>query len=166
MDSLLNVSRRQLVRLGLASAAIPTVSQLVASHALAQDAGPDGGKVGAVGGRAETELFPGKGLQGGGQLEIRLTQTMYTSDPDALEVAQRMKPYNLDSWVEEWMRVAERNEEEAEQLAKEGRKVTANEYYLRASNFYREACWPMPVTDQRMMPSYKKMRDTFVDVSE
>ena len=53
-----------------------------------------------------------------------------------------MKPYNLDSWMAEWTRVAERNEEEAEQLVKEGRKVTANEYYLRASTFYREACWP------------------------
>ena len=72
-----------------------------------------------------------------------------------------MKPYNLDSWVEEWMRVAERNHEMADQFAKEGRKVTANDYYLRASTQYREACWPQPVTDKRMLPSYKKMRETF-----
>jgi len=48
------------------------------------------------------------GLPGGGQLEIRLTQTMYTSDPDQLEVAQRMKPFDLESWITEWTRVAER----------------------------------------------------------
>jgi dienelactone hydrolase len=155
MDSLLNVSRRALVQLGITSTGIAPFA------ALAQDAGPEGGKIGAVGGRAEEELFPGRGLPGGGQLEIRLTATMYTSDPDQLEVAQRMKPFNLDSWIVEWTRVAEKNEQEAEKLAAEGRKVTANEYYLRASNFYREACWPQPVTEPRMLPSYKKMRETF-----
>jgi len=155
MDSLLNVSRRALVKMGITSAGIAPFA------ALAQDAGPDGGKIGAVGGRAEEELFPGKGLPGGGQLEIRLTATIYTSDPDQLEVAQRMKPFNLDSWIVEWTRVAEKNEQEAEKLAAEGRKITANEYYLRASNFYREACWPQPVTEPRMLTSYKKMRDTF-----
>ena len=72
-----------------------------------------------------------------------------------------MKPFNLDSWVTEWTRVAERNEQIADKLAAEGRKVSANEYYLRASGFYRDACWPQPVTDSRMMPSYKKMRETF-----
>ncbi len=161
MDSLLQLSRRGLVRLGLASAAVPPLSRMLSSTAFAQDAGPDSGSVGAVGGRAETELYPGKGLAGGGQLEIRLSATIYTSDPDQLEVAQRMKPFNLDSWVTEWTRVAEKNEQMADKLAAEGRKVTANEYYLRASNFYREACWPQPVTDPRMMPSYKKMRETF-----
>jgi dienelactone hydrolase len=49
----------------------------------------------------------------------------------------------------------------ADQFAAQGLKVTANEFYLRASNFYREACWPQPVTDSRMLPSYKKMRETF-----
>jgi dienelactone hydrolase len=158
VESLLNVSRRGLVKLGLVSAAIPSVSQRLG---LAQDAGADAGSVGAAGGRAETELFPGQGLRGGGQLEIRLSATIYTSDPDALEVAQRMKPFNLDSWVTEWVRVAERNEQMADKLAAEGRKVTANDYYLRASNFYREACWPQPVTDSRMLPTYRKMRETF-----
>src|SRR5580658_5842457 len=133
MDSLLALNRRSLVRLGLSSAA--AMSQALTPVALAQDAGPDGGKVGAIGGRSETELFPGQGLAGGGQLEIRLTATTYTNDPDQLEVALRMKPYNLDSWMTEWTRVAEKNEKQADSLAAEGRRVTANEYYLRASNF-------------------------------
>ena len=119
------------------------------------------GRRARVGGRAEEELYPAKGLPGGGQLEIRLTQSMFTSDPDALEVAQRMKPFNLESWIVEWTRVADKNAEEAEKLAGEGYKVTANEFYLRASNFYREACWPMPVDEPRMLPTYKKMREAF-----
>src|ERR1700693_2900667 len=127
MDSLLNVSRRGLVTWGLAAAGLPMFAKAFRSNANAQDASAEGGKKGAIGGRAEEELYPGKGLQGGGQLEIRLTQSIYTSDPDALEVAQRMKPFNLDYWIVEWTRVAERNEEEAEKLAGDGYKVTANE---------------------------------------
>ena len=42
-----------------------------------------------------------------------------------------------------------------------GRKVSANDSYLRASGFYRDACWPQPVTDSRMLPTYKKMREMF-----
>ena len=110
MDSLLNVSRRGLVKLGLAAAGLPMLTEAFRSNAYAQDASAEGGKKGAIGGRSEEELYPAKGLQGGGQLEIRLTQSIYTSDPDALEVAQRMKPFNLDSWIVEWTRVAERNE--------------------------------------------------------
>ena len=161
MDSLLNVSRRSLVKLGLGAAALPMLTKAFSSDALAQDASAEGGKKGAIGGRAEEELYTGKGLQGGGQLEIRLTQSIYTSDPDALEVAQRMKPYDLESWIVEWTRVAERNEELAEKFAGEGYKITAGEYYLKASGFYREACWPQPVDEPRMMTTYKKMRETF-----
>ena len=152
MDSLANLSRRGLVGWGVLSAFAPSY---------AQDAGAESGTLGAVGGRAERELYPGRNLPGGGQLEIRLSATTHTSDPDQLEVAQRLKPFNLDSWIEEWLHVAERNEQMAEKFAGQGLKVTANEYYLRASNFYREACWPQPVTEPRMLPSYKKMRETF-----
>src|SRR5579872_1636980 len=161
MSSISNLSRRALVKWGLASAGLPAISKALGSSAFAQDAGAESGKIGEVGGRAEGELYTGKGLPGGAQLEIRLTQSIYTSDPDQLEVAQRMRPYDLDSWVTEWTRVAERNEKEADKLAAEGRKVSANEYYLRASGFYREACWPQPVTDSRMLPGYKRMRETF-----
>ena len=161
MDSLLNVSRRGLVKLGLGAAGLSMFSEAFRSDALAQDASAEGGKKGAIGGRADEELYTGKGLQGGGQLEIRLTQSIYTSDPDALEVAQRMKPFDLESWIVEWTRVAERNEVIADKFAADGYKVTANEYYLKASTFYREACWPQPVDEPRMMTTYKKMRETF-----
>jgi dienelactone hydrolase len=161
MDSLSNVSRRGLVKWGLAAAGLPALTKALGSSALAQDAGSEGGKKGAVGGRAEEALFPANGLPGGGQLEIRMTQSIYTSDADELEVAQRMKPFDLESWISEWTRVAEKNEELAEKFAGEGFKVTANEFYLRAASFYRFACWPQPVTESRMLPTYKKSRDNF-----
>jgi dienelactone hydrolase len=161
MDSLLKLSRRGLVKWGLAAAGVPALSKVLSAPLLAQDAGSEGGKMGAVGGRAEEELYPAKGLPGGGQLEIRLTATIYTSDPDQLEVAQRMKPFDLESWITEWTRVAEKNEQMAEKFAADGFKVTANQFYLRASNFYRLACWPQPVDEPRMLPTYKKMRENF-----
>jgi hypothetical protein len=161
MGSLSNLSRRSLVKLGLASAGLPAFSKLMSSSAFAQDASSEAGKMGVVGGRAEEELFPGKALPGGGQLEIRLTASIYTSDPEALEIAQRLKPYDLESWIAEHTRIAERNEETAEKFASQGLNVTANEFYTRAANFYREAAWPQPVTEPRMLPTYKKARLMF-----
>lgn len=160
MSSSSKFSRRDWVKLGLISAGVPALPKDL-RPVLAQDAGPAGGQLGAVGGRAEEELYPAKGLPGGGQLEIRLSATIYTSDPDQLEVAHRMKPFDLESWIAEWTRVAEKNEQLAEKFAGEGLKVSANEYYLRASNFYREACWPQPQSEPHMLPTYKKMRETF-----
>jgi dienelactone hydrolase len=161
MSSSWNLSRRAWVKWGLASVGFPALSKVFPPPAAAQDAGPEREKIGTVGGRAEEELYPAKGLPGGGQLEIRLSATIYTSDADQLEVAQRMRPFDLESWITEWTRVAEKNEKLADKFAAEGLKVSANEYYLRASNFYREACWPQPVDEPRMMPAYKKMRETF-----
>ena len=115
-----NLSRRSLVKWGALSAGAPIMARLMGLSAFAQDAESESGKIGVVGGRDEGALFPGQDLPGGGQIEMRLTASIYTSDPDALEVAQRMKPYNLDSWVTEWTRVAERNEKLAEKFAGKG----------------------------------------------
>src|SRR5258708_1146608 len=155
------LSRRQAMKLGLASAGAPALAHALGASAAAQDVGPAKGKLGVVGGRDEKVLFPGKGLPGGGQLEIRLVQSMYTSDADELEVAQRARPYDPDSWYTEWTRVAEKNEKLADGYAADGLKVTANEHYRRAQDFYGNAVWPLPESDARMLPGYKKMRDAF-----
>jgi len=89
------------MKLGLASAGAPALAHALGVSAAAQDVGPAKGKLGVVGGRDEKVLFPGKGLPGGGQLEIRLVQSMYTSDADELEVAHRARPYDPDSWYSE-----------------------------------------------------------------
>src|ERR1700687_5747944 len=62
MSSLLHLTRRSLVKLGLGSAAIAPLSQVLTASALAPGAGPDSGTVGAVGRRAESELFLGEGM--------------------------------------------------------------------------------------------------------
>jgi dienelactone hydrolase len=155
------MTRRHLMQWGLASAGAPALARALGTSVMAQDVGPGTGKLGVIGGRDEKVLFPGKGLAGGGQLEIRLVQSMYTGDADELEVAQRARPYDPDSWYTEWTRVAEKNERMADVYAAEGLKVTANEHYRRAQDFHGNAVWPLPESDPRMLPGYKKMRDAF-----
>jgi len=114
-----------------------------------------------IGGRDEKVLLPAPGLPGGGQLEIRLVQSIYTSDADELEVAQRARPYDMESWFAEWMRVGEKNEKIADALAAQGLKVSAADAYRRAQDFYGNAVWPLPEGDKRMLPAYRRMREMF-----
>ena len=60
MDSLLNVSRRSLMKWGLLSAGAPVVSGAAGPALRAQDAGSEAGSKGEVGGRAEDELYPAR----------------------------------------------------------------------------------------------------------
>lgn len=114
-----------------------------------------------VGGRAEEELYEGKNLPGGGQLEIRMTVSPYDNDPDVVEVAERMSPFNPESWHLEWKRVAEKNERLAEEFEKEELKNTANQYYLRAANFYQLAVRFQPESDPRMLPTFNKLLEMY-----
>jgi dienelactone hydrolase len=109
----------------------------------------------------EKRLFPGPGLPGGGQLEVRMEVPFLNPDPDVQEVARRFKPYDLDSWHSEWTRVAVKNEELAQGFEKEDRQVTAHEFYRRAADFYRRALVYMPDNDPRMMQSHTKLKETF-----
>jgi dienelactone hydrolase len=109
----------------------------------------------------EKALYPGRGLPGGGQLEVRMEISDKHPDPDIRGVARRVKPYNLESWHFEWTSVARKNEELAAGFEQEGRKVTAHEFYLRAADFYRRAVVYMPESDERMMPTYSKLKETF-----
>jgi dienelactone hydrolase len=113
--------------------------------------------------REQTEkiLFPGRGLPGGGQLEIRMEVSPTHPDPDVLQVARRYKPCNLESWHAEWMTVAQTNEELAAGFEREERKVTAHEFYRRAAHFYRQAVVYMPDSDPRMLPTYNKLKEMF-----
>ena len=112
-------------------------------------------------GQAEKELFPARGLPGGGQLEVRMEISANHPDPDIRGVAQRVKLFNLESWHTEWTQVAQKNEELASGFEREKRKLTAHEFYLRAADFYRRAVVYMPDTDPRMRPTFKKLEENF-----
>jgi hypothetical protein len=85
-------------------------------------------------------------------LDVRITASADNPDPDLREAARRIRPYNPESWFAEWQRVAEKNEQLAEGFEKDGRKVTANEFYLRAADFYRRAVTYLPESDTRTVP--------------
>ena len=123
-------------------------------------ANPAGGDV-LDGYHAERMLYPGRGLPGGGQLEIRIEVSADHPDPDIRAVARRVKFFNLESWHTEWSQVAGKNEHLAADFEREERKVTAHEFYLRATDFYRRALVYLPETDPRMLSSYKKLKETF-----
>ena len=112
-------------------------------------------------GQAEKELFPARGLPGGGQLEVRMEISANHPDPDIRGVARRVKLFNLESWHTEWTQVARKNEELAAGFEREQRKLTAHEFYLRAADFYRRAVVYMPDSDPRMLPMFKKLEENF-----
>jgi hypothetical protein len=68
----------------------------------------------------------------------------YSTDPDIVDAANRMSPFNLESWHMEWKRLAEKNERSAKEFENEGLKVTANVFYLRSAHFYQEAVIYLP----------------------
>jgi alpha-beta hydrolase superfamily lysophospholipase len=156
-------SRRTLVKWGLLSAGAPVLSSLLANDALAQQLalGPGNDLMGPSGERRNQNLFTGETVRGGGQMEIRLNQSIHTDDPDELEVANRLRPFDPESWYNEWRRVAEINEELAERYAADNLRLSANQYYLRAFRFWRAAIVYAEDTNPNMMPGYMKMREMY-----
>lgn len=106
-------------------------------------------------------LYPAPGLPGGGQLEVRMDISPDHPDPDIRGVARRVKPFNLESWHSEWSDVAKKNEELAVGFEEQRRHQTAHEFYLRAADFYRRAVVYMPDSDPRMLPTFRKLEETF-----
>ncbi|HEY5622885.1 MAG TPA: hypothetical protein VIV14_03915, partial [Gammaproteobacteria bacterium] len=150
------LSRREMMKWGLLS----TGATLGAS-AFGQNLGPGNAHVGDIGGRDHEKLYTGHPVVGGGQMEIRLNQSIHTDDPHELEVAQRLEPFNPQSWYNEWRRVADINEEIAEGYAEQDLKTSAAGFYLRAFRFHRASIVYQEDTDETMMPGYMKTREMF-----
>lgn len=142
-------TRRGLMRV---TASGVVLAPMIIREALAQVAKPED---------AEKVLFPAPGLPGGGQMEVRMSLFPENSDPDVVEIARRLKPYNPESWFAEHRQMAEKNEELAAKFEAEGRHVTASEYYIRAVAFWRSTVVFMAETDPRMLPAYNKLRANF-----
>jgi len=160
MNSDSKLTRRGLMKLGAFSAGAPVLAAF-GSRAFAQNLGPGNLFVGEVMGRDAEKLYTGHPVVGGGQMEIRLNQSVYTDDPHELEVAQRLRPFDPQSWYEEWNRVAQINEEIAEGYEEHGLNVSANQFYMRASRFHRLSIVYQEDTDETMMGGYMKFRDNF-----
>ena len=144
-----NFDRRQLLQVTAAGIAmVPFAVRQAAAQV------PDSAEI-------EKILYPAPGLPGGGQMEVRMTVEADNPDPDIVEIARRLEPYNPESWHAEHKRMAEKNEAMAGKFEADGHKVTAGEYFLRAANFWRSAVLYLAAADERMLPTYAKLQQNF-----
>jgi len=58
---------------------------------------------------------------------------------ECLSTAYRIEEGNFDSWYAEWRKTAERMHRLAAESLDRGNRVSAREFYMRASNYYRTA---------------------------
>lgn len=58
---------------------------------------------------------------------------------ECLSTAYRIKEGDFESWYSEWFRTAQKVHSWAEESMSQGNRVSAREFYLRASNYYRTA---------------------------
>ena len=92
------LTRRNAVKLGLLSATVSVLAKTLSVPASAQDLGPGNRYVGEIGGRNHDELFTGEPVVGGGQMEIRLNQSIYKAHCEPNTVI--MHPLPRDSRAE------------------------------------------------------------------
>ena len=75
---------------------------------------------------------------------------------EVFQAASRMKPGDDDSWHQEWLRVAERNDARGDAEEKAGHIRTAMNCWLRAADYYRSAeFWLLP-SDPRRLATFDK----------
>lgn len=141
------LTKREMLQLTGASMAVAAIT---AHRAVAQE---------VTGAQLDRVLYPSAARPSGGQLEVRLNPAFWEiPDPDAVELAARVRVYDPESWYLENTRLAQRNDEKAEKFAADGNKITAGEYYLRAVGFWRSAITYMPKSDPRMLDTYRKLQ--------
>jgi len=75
---------------------------------------------------------------------------------EVFQAASRMKPGDDDSWHEEWLRVADRNNRRGDEEEEKGHLRTAMNCWLRAADYYRSAeFWLLP-DDPRRLATFDK----------
>lgn len=76
---------------------------------------------------------------------------------EAFLAASRMTPGDDESWHREWMTVARRNHERADRSEAAGHIRTAQNCWLRASGYYRQAEFWLPGDDPRRLSTFELM---------
>jgi pimeloyl-ACP methyl ester carboxylesterase len=79
------------------------------------------------------------------------------------ELEGKIQPGHLQSYMDAWMGLAGRVEGAASTFEKEGRKTSAHECYLRASNYYNRAQMGLlrAGDGERIVGPYRKVRETW-----
>jgi dienelactone hydrolase len=75
---------------------------------------------------------------------------------ECFQAASRMIPGDLDSWHEEWLRVADRNDRRGDEAERTGRIRTAMNCWLRAADYFRSAEFWLAPDDPRRLPTFDR----------
>lgn len=90
-----------------------------------------------------------------GTFSFNYVRTLSLASSEGVEInecliaAERIKDNDLESWTVEWAILAEEVLQKAEQAMQSEQIITARQAYLRASNYYRSAMFPLPPFDKR-----------------
>ncbi|XOK62030.1 alpha/beta hydrolase family protein [Paenibacillus elgii] len=82
---------------------------------------------------------------------------------ECLATGYRIKEGDFESWYAEWYKTAERVHAQATESLARGKRISARESFLRASNYYRTAEFFLHGNpdDPRMLQTWEKSRSTF-----
>ena len=75
---------------------------------------------------------------------------------ECFQAASRMIPGDLDSWHDEWMRVADRNDRRGDEAERAGHIRTAMNCWLRAVDCFRSAEFWLAPDDPRRLPTFDR----------
>ncbi len=75
---------------------------------------------------------------------------------ECFQAASRMIPGDLNSWHEEWLKIADRNDAKGDEAERQGHIQTAMNCWLRATEYYRSAEFWLDANDPRRLPTFTK----------
>ncbi len=83
---------------------------------------------------------------------------------ECLATGYRIKEGDDESWYREWLATAERREKTGDEFLDHGRRTSARQEFLRASNYYRTAEFFLrsDPRDPRIVDTWRKGRDSFL----
>ncbi|MDR0468589.1 MAG: esterase FrsA, partial [Peptococcaceae bacterium] len=85
---------------------------------------------------------------------------------ECMETMERVKDNDFDSWIREWEKTADHVMEYALRQQQNGDKISARKAFLRASNYYRMACFYAVHTDPRHRGLWEKSVTAFHHMAE
>ena len=76
---------------------------------------------------------------------------------ECFQAAARMVPGDKESWHREWLKIADRNNSRGDAEEAAGHVRTAQNCWLRAAGYYRQAEFWLAGHDPRRLPTFEKM---------
>jgi alpha-beta hydrolase superfamily lysophospholipase len=82
---------------------------------------------------------------------------------ECISISEKIKEGDPESWYDNWMELANRINNFGK-ICKDGNDfISANECFLRSSNYFQSAESILPNTDQRKLQTFKKSREVFLE---